>query len=138
MMETTITVDFPKPVYQRLQRQSRVMKIPIAEIVVQTVRHRLPLWLETIPPDFEKELAQLDDLSIAQVQKIAKSRLPSAKQRKLDKLLQKNSEGTITMNELSELDNVQLEANFLMLKKAKALALLKSLGYPLPLKNARR
>jgi hypothetical protein len=137
-METTITVDFPKPVYQRLQRQSRVMNIPISEVVVQTVKHRLPLWLETIPPDFEKELAQLDDLSVAQVQKIAKSRLPSAKQRKLDRLLQKNSEGTITMNELAELDNVQLEANFLMLKKAKALALLKSLGYPLPLNTARR
>jgi hypothetical protein len=137
-METTITVDFPKPVYQRLQRQSRVMNIPISEVVVQTVRHRLPLWLETIPPDLEKELAQLDDLSIAQVQKIAKSRLPSAKQRKLDRLLHKNSEGTITMNELAELDNVQLEANFLMLKKAKALALLKARGYPLPLNTAKR
>ncbi len=137
-METTITVDFPKPVYQRLQRQSRVMKIPIHEVVVQTVRHRLPLWLEAIPPDLEKELVQLDDLSIAQVQKIAKSRLPSAKQRKLDRLLQKNSEGTITMNELAELDNVQLEANFLMLKKAKALALLKALGYPLPLNTTKR
>jgi hypothetical protein len=137
-METTITVDFPKPVYQRLQRQSRVMKIPIHEVVVQTVKHRLPLWLEAIPPDFEKELAQLDDLGAAQLQKIAKSKLPIAKQRKLDRLLQKNSEGTITMNELTDLDNVQLEANFLMLKKAKALALLKSLGYPLPLKNARR
>lgn len=134
-METTITVDFPRPVYQRLRRQSRIMNIPINEVVVQTVRHRLPLWLETVPPDLEKELAQLDDLSVAQVQKIAKSRLPSAKQRKLDRLLQKNSEGTITMNELSELDNVQLEANFLMLKKAKALALLKNLGLPLPLNN---
>lgn len=134
-METTITVDFPRPVYQRLQRQSRIMNIPINEVVVQTVRHRLPLWLESVPPDLEKELAQLDDLSVAQVQKIAKSRLPSAKQRKLDRLLQKNSEGTITMNELSELDNVQLEANFLMLKKAKALALLKNLGLPLPLNN---
>jgi hypothetical protein len=137
-METTISVDFPKPVYQRLQRQSRVMNIPISEVVVQTVRHRLPLWLETIPPDLEKELAQLDDLSIAQVQKIAKIRLPSAKQRKLDRLLQKNSEGTITMNELAELDNVQLEANFLMLKKAKALALLKAQGYPLPLDTTKR
>jgi hypothetical protein len=78
------------------------------------------------------------DCFFAQLQKIAKSKLPSAKQRQLGRLLQKNSEGTIIMNELTELDNVQLEANFLMLKKAKALALLKSLGYPLPLKNARR
>jgi hypothetical protein len=80
----------------------------------------------------------MDDLGGAQLQRIAKSRLPGAKQRKMDRLLQKNSEGTITMNELAELDNVQLEANFLMLKKAKALALLKNMGNPLPLNKARR
>jgi hypothetical protein len=57
-METTISVDFPKPVYQRLQRQARVMNIPIHEVVVQIVRHRLPLWLETIPPDLFNPNAQ--------------------------------------------------------------------------------
>ncbi len=134
-METTITVDFPKPVYRRLQRQSRIMQAPIAEIVVQTVRYSLPAWLEVIPPDFEKELAQMGDLSLARLQKIAKSKLPIGKQRKLDRLLQKNSAGTITLNELAELDDVQLEANFLMLKKAKALALLKKMGRPLPLSD---
>jgi hypothetical protein len=111
------------------------MKAPVAEIVVQTVRYGLPAWLDVIPPDFEKELAQMGDLSRARLQKIAKSKLPIVKQRKLDRLLQKNSEGTITLNELAELDDVQLEANFLMLKKAKALALLKSMGRPLPLSD---
>jgi len=77
----------------------------------------------------------MGDLSLARLQKIAKSKLPIVKQRKLDRLLQKNSEGTITLNELAELDDVQLEANFLMLKKAKALALLKNMGRPLPLSD---
>jgi len=134
-METTVTVDFPKPLYERLQHQSRMMKAPIAEIVVQTVRYNLPAWLEVIPPDFEKELAQMGDLSLARLQTIARSTLPVVKQRKLNKLLQKNSEGTITLNELAELDDVQLEANFLMLKKAKALALLKKMGRPLSLSD---
>lgn len=137
-METTITVSFPKPVYQRLQRQARVMKAPISEIVVQTVKQSFPVWLGKIPPDFENELSRLDNLSIPQLQMLAKRKLPIVKQRKLDKLLQKNSEGTITLNELAELDDVQLEANLLMLKKAKALALLKRKGYPLPLSETRR
>jgi len=132
-METTITVDFPKPVYQRLQRQARMMETPMAEIIVQTVRYNMPAWLEVIPPDFEKEWAQMGDLSLARLQTIARRTLPVVKQRNLDKFLQKNSEGTITLNELAELDDVQLEANFLMLKKAKALALLKKMGRPLSL-----
>src|SRR5574341_2682845 len=74
-METTTTVDFPKPIYQRLQRQSRMMQAPIAEIVVQTVRYSLPAWLEVIPPEHEKALAKLYDLSNTQLEKIAKSKL---------------------------------------------------------------
>ena len=80
----------------------------------------------------------MNDLSLAQLQKIAKSKLPAHQQRKLDRLLEKNSEGTITVNELAVLDAVQLEANSLMLRKAKALALLHRMGFPLPLPNRGR
>jgi len=136
-METTVTVDFPKPVYQRLQRQSQIMKAPIAEIVVQTVRHSLPAWLDVIPPEQEKALAKLYDLSNAQLEKIAKSKLSIAKQHKLDKLLEKNREDILTPKELAELDALHLEANFLTLKKAQALALLYERGCKLPLLTSR-
>jgi len=136
-METTITVRFPRPVYRRLNHQAKVFNRPLADIVVQTIKRSLPLWLDAIPPDFEKELAQMNDLSLGQLQKIAKSKLPAPKQRKLDRLLEKNSEGTITLNELAILDAVQLEANSLMLRKAKALALLHRMGFPLPLNRGR-
>jgi len=131
-MDTAITVRFPKPVYRRLQRQAKVLKRSIDDVVVQTLNRALPLWFDMIPPDFEKKLAQLHDLPIAQLQRVAKSKLPLAKQRKLDRLLQKNSEVALTSQELAELDQVQLEANFFMLKKAQALVVLKSRGYRLP------
>ena len=136
-METTITVDFPKPVYRRLQRQSRIMQAPIAEIIVQTVKYSLPAWLDVIPPEHEKALAKLYDLSNAQLEKIAKSKLAITKQRKLDKLLKKNSEEVLTPKELAELDALHLEANFLTLKKAQALALLYERGCKLPLLTSR-
>jgi hypothetical protein len=137
-METTITVNFPKPVFQRLRHQAMVFKRPIDDVVVQTVKKGLPFWLDEIPTDFENELSRLDNLGISQLRKLAKSKLPMAKQRKLDRLLQKNNMGTITLNELAELDDVQLEASFLMLKKAKALALLKNRGHSLSLRDNRR
>ncbi|MGH7455018.1 MAG: hypothetical protein ACRENG_26925, partial [bacterium] len=88
-METTITVNFPKPIYQRLRQQAKIFERPLDDIVVQTVRKGLPLWRDTIPPGFENELSQLEYSNIAQLQKLAKSKLSLAKQRKLDKLLQK-------------------------------------------------
>ena len=131
-MDTTITVHFPKPVYRRLQRQAKVLKRSIDDVVVQTLNRALPLWFDMIPPDFEKKLAQLHDLPVTQLQRAAKGKLPIAKQRKLDRLLQKNSEGTLTSQEGAQLDDVQLEANLFMLKKAQALVILKSRGYRLP------
>jgi len=130
-MGTSITVRFPKPVYQRLQRQAKVMKTPISDIVVQTVKQGLPEWLDIIPAGFEKELIKLDTLVDSQVEKIARSKLSMAKQRKLDRFSEKNSMGTLSPKELEELDNLQLEVNFLTLKKAKALALLKERGHSL-------
>ena len=137
-METTITVDFPKPVYQRLQRQARMMQAPIAEIVVQTVQYSLPAWLEVIPPEHEKALVKLYDLSNAQLERIAKSKLSRPKQQKLDKLLEKNREDFLTFREREELDVLHLEADFLTLKKAQALVILKERGCKLPLLTSRR
>jgi hypothetical protein len=131
-METTVTVDFPKPVYQRLQRQSRIMQAPIAEIVVQTVRYSLPAWLDVIPRSTRKHYQNVRFEQRA-VEKIAKSKLSITKQRKLDKLLEKNREDDLTPKELAELGALHLEANFLTLKKAQALALLKERGCKLPL-----
>ena len=134
-METTVTVNFPRPVYQRLRQQAKAFKRTLDDVVVQTVKRGLPFWLDEIPPDFDNELSRLDNLSIPQLRQLARSKLPIAKQRKLDRLLKKNSLGTITLNEIAELDDIQLQANSLMLKKAKALVLLKSMGYSLPLSH---
>jgi hypothetical protein len=137
VMDTMLTVSFPKPVYRRLQKEAKVLRMQITEVVIETVKRNPPLWFDMFPPRLEAELAQLDRLSISQLLEIAKNRLPAAKQRKLSRLLAKNSEGTITAKETTELDEVHLEANSLMLKKAKALALLKEKGSSLPISNTR-
>jgi hypothetical protein len=134
-MGTAVTVHFPKPVYRRLQRQAEVLKRSIDDVVVQTLNRALPLWFDMIPPDFEKKLAQLNDLPVVQLQRLAKGQFSFAKQRKLDRLLQKNRDGVLTTEELARLDEVQLEANFFMLKKAQALVILKSRGYRLPISH---
>lgn len=49
-------------------------------------------------------------------------RFPAAKQRRLDELLEKNSEGTITDKERTKLEQLVAEAEQLMVANAKRLA----------------
>ena len=49
-------------------------------------------------------------------------RFPAAKQRALDDLLEKNSDGSITPNERARLDQLVVEAERLMVDNAKRLA----------------
>jgi len=49
-------------------------------------------------------------------------KLPAAKQRRLDELLEKNSEGTITSRERMRLEQLVAEAEQLMIANAKRLA----------------
>jgi hypothetical protein len=49
-------------------------------------------------------------------------KFPSAKQRRMDELLEKNSEGTITANERARLKELVVEAERLMVSNAKRLA----------------
>ncbi len=136
-MDTTITVHFPRPIYRRLQRQAQVLERPIGEIVVKTVEHGLPMWLNAFPVEYEEELTKLQNLHSPRLQKIAVSKLSEAKQRRLSRLLQKNSEGTISAKELEELDSLHLDVDLLTLKKAQALVLLKARGHDTPISNAK-
>lgn len=118
-------VHFPKPVYQRLQHQARVMKKPVDEIVVCSVQQGLPVWMNRFPDELEKDLAGLRRLGSQELQKIAKSKFSPKKQSRLELLLEKNVEGTLTAEEYNELDGLHMETSFLTLKKAKAMLLLK-------------
>jgi hypothetical protein len=49
-------------------------------------------------------------------------KLPAAKQRRLDHLLERNSEGTITPSDKAELERLVAEAEQVMVENAKRLA----------------
>lgn len=125
-MNTTISVRFPKALYQRLRQHAQALASPLSEVIVQTVEHGLPIWINMISTEQKKELARLENMGDTSLERIAFKRFPIKKQRKLDQLLQKHAENKITPKEIVELDKLQIEANFLTLRKAKALALLRN------------
>ncbi len=60
------------------------------------------------------------------------SKVPSAQQRKLHRLLEKNQAGTLTPREHEELKLFQLQADKVMLRKAHSAVLLKWRGHRIP------
>jgi hypothetical protein len=75
------------------------------------------------------ELENLDDESLWQVML---GKVPAAQQRELDRLLRKNQAGTLTEQERRKLDQLQREADRVMLRKARAAVLLRFRGHRLP------
>jgi len=74
-------------------------------------------------------LESLDDESLRQVMV---SKVPTAQQRELDRLLRKNQAGTLTEQERQKLDRLQREADRVMLRKARVAVLLRFRGHRLP------
>jgi hypothetical protein len=59
-------------------------------------------------------------------------KVPAAQQRELDRLLRKNQAGALTEQERRKLDQLQREADHVMLRKARAAVLLRFRGHRLP------
>ncbi|MFQ6057460.1 MAG: hypothetical protein ACE5MB_01095, partial [Anaerolineae bacterium] len=74
------------------------------------------------------ELEALEAVSDEELWEIARSEMPTAQQRKLDHLLQKNQAEGLSEAEQQELDRLHGEANRLMLRKSYAHVLLKWRG----------
>jgi hypothetical protein len=58
--------------------------------------------------------------------------MPAARQRKLHRLLDKNSDGTLTTMVRRELESLRKEGDRLMLRKAHAAVILKWRGHRIP------
>jgi hypothetical protein len=64
--------------------------------------------------------------------RVARKTFPKKKLERYDRLLARNSEGTITPKVRADLRALRLETEKLMVRKAHAYALLKWRGYALP------
>ncbi|MCI0694528.1 hypothetical protein L0337_21275 [candidate division KSB1 bacterium] len=124
----TVTLQVPKTIYQSARRTAKAVKRPLEDILVRVLKSSLPS-LEGLPKEMTKELIGLESLDDAQLWTVARSTLPPPKQQKLSRLLRKNQAGTLTERERETLDELISESERLMLRKARAYALLKWRGY---------
>lgn len=124
-----IVVPLPEDLYVRLEQTAHATKQSITDVLVHAVRIGSPPNWSDAPAAFQADLAALDRLYDDELWRIARSQRSEVDSQRLQELLEKNAEGTLSHNEQSELEAEVNEADRFMLCKAHAAALLQWRGH---------
>ncbi|MBC8447857.1 MAG: hypothetical protein H8D78_08915 [Chloroflexi bacterium] len=130
-MAQTVTLELPHTIYLPARRMAEATDRPLEDLLVRALQASLPP-LDGLPAELTEELIELESLGDESLWRVMVSRVPATQQRGLDRLLRKNQAGTLTERERQKLDQLQREADRVMLRKARAAVLLRFRGHRLP------
>lgn len=130
-MNISVTVEVSPSVYRLAQRTARVTAPPVEKVLAEVISAASPVS-EDLPQTLQDEIDALAQMSDAELSVLAQKVFPAAQRRTYDRLLEKNSAGTLTESERTRLKSLRLESERIMLHKAHAFALLKWRGHTLP------
>lgn len=122
MSDYTLTI--PEEVYLRARQIADATSQPVDAILVDYLR-----TLPALPPDEVAELAALRHLSDDALWTIAREQMPQDVQDRMQTLMDKNTQGTISDAEYAELDAYVERGNRLMVRKAEAAGILMERGH---------
>jgi CRISPR-associated protein Cas2 len=131
MSHPVLTLELPEDVYERVRRAAKGMNQPVEKALVNIVRAATPS-LEKVPPECRPELEAMEDLGDEELGRILRSRPAPARQRRLERLLDKGQRGELTDRERQALSELRAEGNRVMLHRSYAALLLKYRGHRLP------
>jgi hypothetical protein len=131
MGRPALTLELPEDVYERVSRAARGMNQPMEKALVSIVRAATPS-LEKVPAEYRAELEAMEDLGDDALLRITRCRPAPARQRRLQRLLEKNQAGEMTEREQSALRTLRSEGDRLMLQRTYAALLLKYRGHRVP------
>lgn len=131
MSRQAITVELPEDVYRHVKRAAEGMKSPVERVLASIVKGATPS-LDKVPAQYRSDLESMETLGDQELWKIAESRVPPERQRRLERLLENSQSGELTKREQQTLTRLRNEADRLTLRKAYAYLLLKYRGHRIP------
>ena len=127
----TVTLQISEPVYWRAQRTAQALNWPVEEVLVQTINTALPP-LDDVPPEMVDDLATLLSLDDEALWSVTREIMPSAQEKLLHDLLDKQGRDTMIEGERQKLEELMQEYGRIMLRRAHACSLLARRGHHLP------
>ncbi|MEO8612351.1 MAG: hypothetical protein ABI690_30930 [Chloroflexota bacterium] len=125
MSNFTLTV--PDDMVQAAQQIAEATSQPLEQVLLSRLKNALPL--PALPPDEEHELAALSQLSDDALWTFAREQMPRDLSEPMENLMDKNSLGTISPEEYTELESLVERGQRLTLRKSEAAAILTRRGY---------
>lgn len=135
MSEYPVTLALPAHIYDRLRQAAEQTNQPIERVLIEHLEESFAPPLPALPPDEQAELDALNHLSDDALLTIAHEQMQEDRQLRLKELMERNNLGTISSQERAELTLLVEQGQQLMLRKAKALALLTERGHPIRLED---
>jgi hypothetical protein len=128
MVVSDFTLTIPEEVYSRARRIADETAQPVENVLIEHLKN-LTEPLPALPPDEQEELDALKHLSDDALWTIAREQMPQVVQNRMQVLMDKNSLGTITEDEYTELAAYVERGNRLMVRKAEAAGILMERGH---------
>jgi hypothetical protein len=97
-----------------------------------SIQINAPPAVDYAPLELQGELMAMQELTIEDLLTIAQSQIPESQQELHFQLLEKNQNNQLSESDRLLLKSLRVSADYLMLKKAYAYALLKWQGFSLP------
>lgn len=126
MSDYVLTV--PEEVVARARQFANETAQSVEEVMIDHLRTLTPR-LPALLPDEEAELEALQHLSTDALWTIAREQMPDALQAAMQRLMDKNSRGSITPEEYAALESLVERGQRLMVRKSEAGAILTQRGY---------
>lgn len=131
-MTHTLIVEVPDPVYRRLKQAANAAGKSIQEVAADNLAGE-PLALEPdLPEPYRSELIGMAVWSEEALRRAMVEVMAPTQQRRYQVLLRRLRTRELTGREAADLDALRDEADRLMLRKARAAALLRSHGHRVP------
>jgi hypothetical protein len=127
-MNDTLVLPIPHDIAERARVIAATTEQPVEQVLLEHLK-TLAVQLPILPPDEQAELDARQHLSDDALWTMAREQMPSDVEARAHTLMDKNSRGTITDDEIAELEKLVERADRLMLRKAEAAAILKARGY---------
>lgn len=127
----TVAVQIPQSLYERLEQAAIKLQKPVDNLLVETLQAALATDDE-IPAAIQTEIATLEHLSERALRDVAASEMTSQDQVMIEQLLAWQSRRPLRDEETAQLNRLRYEYGRVMLRKARAYALLAKRGHSLP------
>ena len=131
-MTQPVTLHLPDETLQRYRRGATIARKRLEEFLVECLLEAVPPLADDLSSPLQEELQTLEHLDDDALWQVVRCQLPPAHQRLYSRLLTKNNQGTLTVQEQEKLHALGEQARLLTLKAAHAYLVLKWRGHNLP------